>query len=69
VGDTGFELSPISSGNAAFAVEGNVKCNALGDDSSAIDADLQLIIDAWAELPRSVRAGIVALVKAEAGKR
>ena len=67
VGDTGFELSPTSSGNDALAVEGNVKCNALADDSSAIDADLPLIIDAWAELPRSVQARILALVKAEVG--
>jgi hypothetical protein len=37
--------------------------------STLINADLQSIIDAWAELPRSVRAGIMALVKAEAGKR
>ena len=58
-----------TSGNDALAVEGNVKCNALADDSSAIDADLPLIIDAWAELPRSVQARILALVKAEVGKR
>ncbi len=65
VGDTGLELSPISSGNDALAVEGNVKCNALADDSSAIVADLQLIIDAWAELPSSVQARILAIIKSE----
>ena len=49
------------------------KCAAAGaavvSGNASIDADLQSIIDAWAELPKSARAGIVALVKAEAGKR
>ncbi len=69
VGREGLEVVQETSGNEALAVEGNVKYNAPCDDSSAINADLQLMNDAWAELPRSVRAGIVALVKAEAGKR
>lgn len=69
VGREGLEVVQETSGNDALAVEGNVKCNALADDSSAIDADLQSIIDAWAELPRSVQARILALVKAEVGKR
>ena len=59
MGDTGFELSPISSGNAAFAVEGNVKCNALGDDSGVIDPDLEGLIRAWPNLSESVRKEIL----------
>ena len=64
VGNTGLELTSISSGNDALAVEGNVKCNALADDSSAIDPDLAIVIDAWAELPESVRAAFVAMIEA-----
>ena len=59
VGDTGFELSPISSGNEALAVEGNVKCNALADDFSAIDSNLQSLIRAWPSLSESVRKEIL----------
>ena len=59
VGDTGFERSPISSGNEALAVEGNVKCNALADDSSAIDSNLQSLIRAWPSLSESVRKEIL----------
>ena len=59
VGDTGLELSPISSGNEALAVEGNVKCNALADDFSAIDSNLQSLIRAWPSLSESVRKEIL----------
>ncbi len=59
VGDTGLELSPISSGNDALAVEGNVKCNALADDFSAIDSNLQSLIRAWPSLSESVRKEIL----------
>ena len=57
--DTGFELSPISSGNDALAVEGNVKCNALADDFSKIDSNLQSLISAWPSLSESVRKEIL----------
>ena len=56
-----------TSGNDALAVEGNVKYNAPCDDSSAIDADLQLIGDSWADLPESVQACIMAIIKSEVG--
>ncbi len=59
VGDTGLELSPISSGNDALAIEGNVKCNALADDFSAIDPDLEGLIRAWPNLSESVRKEIL----------
>ena len=59
VGDTGFELTSISSGNDALAVECNVKCNALADDSIAIDPDLEGLIRAWPNLSESVRKEII----------
>jgi len=36
----------------------------LPTDTCKIDADLDLVANAWARLPEAVRAGIVALVKA-----
>ena len=59
VGDTGFELSPTSSGNDALAVEGNVKYNALFADSGVIDPDLEGLIRAWPNLSESVRKEIL----------
>jgi hypothetical protein len=41
VGREGLEVVQETSGNDALAVEGNVKCNALADNSSAIGPNLQ----------------------------
>ena len=35
--------------------------------NAPIDADLQAIIERWAELPDAVKAGIVAMVRAAGG--
>lgn len=35
--------------------------------NASIDADLQSIIDAWADLPESVQACIMAIIKSEVG--
>ena len=37
-------------------------------DTRQIDPDLAAVIDAWDRLPEAVRAGIVAMVRAAAGK-
>jgi hypothetical protein len=37
---------------------------AIGDESALIDPDLAAVIDAWPRLPKKVKAGIVAMVKA-----
>ena len=44
-------------------------CGTPDAHSTLINADLQLksIIDAWAELPRSVQARILAIIKSEEG--
>ena len=37
---------------------------AVEPDNAPIDADLQAIIERWADLPEAVKAGIVAMVRA-----
>ena len=59
VGDEGLEVVQETSGNEALAIEGNVKCNALADDFSAIDSNLQSLIRAWPSLSESVRKEIL----------
>jgi len=38
---------------------------ALEVENAAIDADLQSIVDAWPNLPEALKAGILAMVKAQ----
>ena len=38
---------------------------AVGTENSTLDPDLQAIIDAWAALPESIKADMLAMVKAE----
>ncbi len=59
VGREGLEVVQETSGNEALAVESNVKCNALADDFSAIDSNLQSLIRAWPSLSESVRKEIL----------
>jgi hypothetical protein len=40
----------------------------LATDACQTDSDLASVIDAWDRLPEAVRAGIVAMVRAAAGK-
>jgi hypothetical protein len=40
----------------------------LPTDTCQTDPDLSAIIDAWPALPEAVKAGIVAMVKAAAGR-
>ena len=69
VGDTGFEVLTETPMKTSLLDQRGTESGTPDAHSTLINADLQSIIDAWAELPRSVRAGIMALVKAEAGKR
>jgi len=59
VGREGLEVVQETSGNEALAVEDNAKCNALADDFSAIDSNLQSLIRAWPSLSESVRKEIL----------
>ena len=41
----------------------------LPTDNRQIDADLTVVVDAWAELPEAIRAGILAMVRAARRER
>jgi hypothetical protein len=58
-----------TSGNDALAVEGNVKYNAIGDDSGVIDPDLQGLIRAWPNLSESVRKEILKRLPSPASRQ
>ena len=40
---------------------------AVDSENAEIDADLQAIIERWADLPEAVKVGIVAMVRAAGG--
>ena len=69
MGDTGFEVLTETPMKTSLLDQRGTESGTPDAHSTLINADLQSIIDAWAELPRSVQARILALVKAEVGKR
>lgn len=76
LGDTGLEpLSTTVHANKELresAPQGGAESGAVGAQTPPIDPDLQAVVKAWPGLPESVRAGIVAMVRAavpEDGRR
>ena len=67
VGDTGFEVLTETPMKTSLLDQRGTESGTPDAHSTLINADIQLIIDAWTELPRSVQARILALVKAEEG--
>ena len=61
VGDTGFEVLTETPMKPSLLDQRGTVYGTPDAHSTLINADLQSIIDEWAELPRSVQAGIVAL--------
>ncbi len=60
----GLEQPPKSSGKTAVSTIGGAKSDVIGAAGGAIDPDLQAILDAWPRLPESVRAEVLAMVRA-----
>ena len=69
VGDEGLEVLTETPMKTSLLDQRGTESGTPDAHSTLINTDLQSIIDEWAELPRSVQARIMALVKAEAGKR
>ena len=59
----GAEQPPVSSGETAILGQGAAESGAVGAPSGPIDSDLRTVIDAWPDLPKSVRTDIVAAVR------
>ncbi len=80
MGVTGLELPPETSGKSCDSdSRGNKSGNIPGGDGSAgdppsapqtpDDPELAAVVEAWADLPDAVRAGILAMVRAAGGER
>ena len=59
VGATGLEPVKDSSRNTHVSLLSSAECGAY-----LKDADLEVVVSAWATLPSALKAGIVAMVKA-----
>ena len=46
----------------------DAKSGSLGDETGSIDADLAEIVEAWPDLPDTVRGAVLQLVREAAGK-
>ncbi|MCH7727784.1 MAG: hypothetical protein IH991_15080 [Planctomycetes bacterium] len=64
VAEAGLERPPQTAGETPNSVRGGAESGALDAQSGAFDPNLQAIIDAWQTLPKSVKADILAMVKA-----
>jgi len=62
VGATGLEPVKDSCRNTHVSLLSGNKCSAYLND-----ADLEVVVNAWAKLPSALKAGIVAMVKAADG--
>jgi len=59
VGDTGGEPGASSPQKTPLSQQGNAQYNALSGD----DERLRLLLEAWAELPESVKAAVMEMVR------
>lgn len=66
MGDTGLEPSGVAVSGTAISEEGGAECGALAEDSAPKDHRLMQIVEAWDDLPESVRVAVVAMVEAVA---
>ena len=62
VGATGLEPVNDSCRNTHVSLLSDAEC-----DAYLNDADLEVVVSAWGKLPRPLKAGIVAMVKAADG--
>ncbi|MCA9182865.1 MAG: hypothetical protein KDA51_15495 [Planctomycetales bacterium] len=68
--DTRIMIQRASAGNAGKNAHSENRAAAgaaVVSENAPIDAELQVIIERWAELPDAVKAGIVAMVRAAGG--
>jgi hypothetical protein len=66
-GEGGIRTLPNSSAKTAFSAQGGAESGAPATQSPAIDPALVALIDTWSTLPDTIRAGILAMVRAAGG--
>ncbi|WP_145059550.1 hypothetical protein [Adhaeretor mobilis] len=64
MGDEGLELPPRNPGKTTLPDSSGAECGAPGAQSGVVDAELAELIRRWADLPKAVKAGILAMVRA-----
>jgi hypothetical protein len=64
VGGTGVELPQENTGNTEIRNQSGAESGALGAREAPLDPDLLAVVDAWPALPESVKAGILAMIRA-----
>ena len=67
VGPTGVEVPPQAYGKTAFFGIGGTETGTLAAQLALADADLRMVIDAWAGLSEATKIGILAMVRASDG--
>ncbi len=67
VAEAGVELSHDSSGNSTIANQSGAESGALDAQNRLCDADLAEVVQTWPSLPKALRAGILAMVRAARG--
>ena len=68
MGPTGVEVPPQTYGKTALSETGGTETGTLAAQLALADADLRMVIDAWAGLSEATKVGILAMVRA-AGNR
>ena len=66
MGPTGLEIDPVT-GSKTQTLEDQASEG--GAESGAFDPDLTRIIEIWSDLPPTVKAGILAMVRTASGGR
>jgi hypothetical protein len=67
MGDTGIELPHSSPGKTGDSMESGAESGAL-NAAEPVDPGLAVVVASWQELPKVLRAGIVAMVRGAGGK-
>jgi hypothetical protein len=63
-GEEGIRTLPEISRKTALSSTDGAKSGALAGQAKPVDPDLASVIDTWPRLPKAIRAGIVAMIRA-----
>jgi hypothetical protein len=65
IAEQGFEHPPNSSEKPWIQEQGGAESGARNAREEQLDPDLAAIVNAWPELPAAIRAGILAMIRAD----
>ena len=71
MGDTGLEAKNVTACKNKdlqhIVKSGDAESGAVGDQSTTLDPELHILVEAWPKLPQAVREGILTMVSASGG--